>query len=78
MHIEKHFKKAEKHFRHIEKHSSMCQSVLLINPGINSSAQSASGLALRARHWQARPVSQSQRCTNFKGPSLSARGHKIP
>ena len=32
MHIEKHFKKAEKHFRHIEKHSSMCQSVLLINP----------------------------------------------
>ena len=35
-----------------------------------SSAQSALGLALRARHWQARPVSQSQRCTNFKGPSL--------
>ena len=36
----------------------------------SSSAQSALGLALRARHWQARPVSQSQRCTNFKGPSL--------
>ena len=36
MHIEKHFKKnemhIEKHFGHIEKHSSMCQSVLLINP----------------------------------------------
>ena len=32
MHIEKHFKKAEKHSRHIEKHSSMCKSVLLINP----------------------------------------------
>ena len=38
-----------------------------------SSAQSALGLALRARHWQVRPVSQSQRWANSKGPSSQGR-----